>query len=188
MNCLIPSRLTIAVIMALAASSAVACTPPLFQDTAKPGLPEPLKPPAGHGFLFELRAEGVQIYECKAKKTDPAAFEWDLKAPEADLFDDRGDKAGSHGAGPSWTANDGSKVVAVKTASAPAPGGRAVPWLLLRVETHEGKGRFDKVTYIQRVDTWAGLPPTAGATKENAGKLVRVKYEATYRFYGAAPK
>jgi len=67
-----------------------------------------------------------------------------------------------------------------------APGGRAVPWLLLQAKSHEGAGVFSKVTYIQRVDTWAGLPPVKGATKDNAGKEVRVKYEATYRFFGAA--
>ncbi len=60
-------------------------------------------------------------------------------------------------------------------------------WLLLKATSHEGAGIFSKVTYIQRVDTWAGRPPATGATKENAGKELRVKYEATYRFFGAAP-
>ena len=151
------------------------------------GVPPALEPPKGNVVLFELRAEGFQVYECKPKANDPAGFEWVLKPPDAILYDERGEKAGTHGAGPSWRANDGSKVVAAPPiAKAPAPGGKAVPWLLLQAKSHEGKGMFSKVTYIQRVDTWAGLP-AAAATKDNAGKELRVKYEATYRFLGAAP-
>jgi hypothetical protein len=147
---------------------------------------DPLAPPKDQVLLFSYRAEGEQIYECQAKKDKPDKYEWTLKAPDATLYDDRGEKAGTHGAGPTWEANDGSKVVAVKMASADAPGGRAVPWLLLGAKSNEGKGVFSKVTYIQRVDTWAGLPPATAATKETAGKQVRVKYGATYRFYGPA--
>lgn len=150
-------------------------------------VPAPLEPPVGNALLLEFRAEGVQIYECKPKKGDPAAFEWVLTAPDAILYDDRGEKAGTHGVGPSWTAKDGSKVVAAKKAESPAPGGRAVAWLLLKATSHEGAGVFSKVTYIQRVDTWAGRPTATGATKENAGKELRVRYEATYRFFEAAP-
>jgi hypothetical protein len=150
-------------------------------------VPAPLEPPAGNMLLLELRAEGVQIYKCTAKKDNSAAYEWKLTAPDAVLYDDRGEKAGTHGNGPSWTAMDGSKVGAAKKDEAPAPGGRAVPWLLLKATSHEGAGIFSKVTYIQRVDTWAGRPPATGATKENAGKELRVKYEATYRFFGASP-
>jgi len=148
--------------------------------------PDPLAPPKGNVLLFELRAEGFQVYEGKPKAGDSAAFEWVLKAPDAILYDERGDKAGTHGAGPNWLANDGSKIVAAKSASAPAPGRNAVPWLLLQVKSHEGKGVFSKVTYIQRVDTWAGLPSVA-ATKDNAGKELRVRYQATYRFFGPTP-
>ena len=137
--------------------------------------------------MFSLRAEGVQIYECKPTKDNPMQYEWALKAPDAVLYDDRGNKAGMHYAGPTWEATDGSKVVAAKKESAAAPDGRAVPWLLLQAKSHEGTGVFSKVTYIQRVDTWAGMAPAEPATKDKAGKEVRVKYEATYRFYGMAP-
>jgi hypothetical protein len=149
----------------------------------QPIIPESLEPPEDYVLLFEFRAEGVQIYECKAKKNSPNEFEWVLTAPDATLFDDRGEKAGTHTAGPTWEAKDGSRIVAVKKASFIAPGGRAIPWLLLGVKSHKGTGVFSNVEFIQRVDTWAGLPPVDGATKENDGKQVRVKYEATYRFY-----
>jgi hypothetical protein len=165
--------------------------PPVLAEPAgeKPAVRQdksPLTPPAGHVFLFELRAEGVQIYECQAgNKT--GEFQWVLQAPDAVLYDDRGEKAGTHGAGPTWTANDGSKLSAVKAAAVPAPGGRAVAWLLLRVEGRSGNGVFSPVTYIQRVDTWAGQPPDS-ASADRVGTRVRVKYEATYRFFGPAGK
>lgn len=182
---------TAAALLLLTVTPALAC-PHLLRGRSVPAAPDPipvlvadpLAPPPDHVLLLTLRAEGVQVYECRQKKDRPDEYEWALKAPDATLYDDRGDKIGTHYAGPTWEASDGSKVVAVKEASADAPGGRAVPWLLLRVKAHEGKGVFDRVTYIQRVDTWAGQPPTIAATKEQAGKEVRVKYEATYRFWG----
>jgi hypothetical protein len=137
---------------------------------------------------FELRAEGFQVYECRAVAGNTTEFQWVLKAPDAILFDDRGNKAGTHfggPTGPTWQAGDGSKIVAVKIAEAPALGGRAIPWLLLQVKSRQGDGVFAKVTYIQRIDTWAGRAPTTGATKETVGKTTRVRYQATYRFFRA---
>jgi hypothetical protein len=206
MNCSIPWLSAGIVFLLMAVVPAIAC-PRLFRDRfrepapvqflppippnsdqppAQPKAADAFEPPAGEVLLFAYRAEGVQIYECQAKKDDPTMFEWALKAPEAILFDDRGEKVGVHLAGPSWEASDGSKIVAAKKASLKAPGGLAVPWLLLQVDSHTGAGAFDRVTFIQRVDTWAGLPPSAGATKENSGKQARVKYQATYRFYAPA--
>ena len=155
---------------------------------AEPAIPEALEPPKDQVLLFSLRAEGTQVYECRAKKDNATHFEWALKAPDAILFDDLGQQAGTHTAGPAWEGTDGSKVVAVKQASSTAPGGRAIAWLLLRVQSHQGTGAFSKVTYIQRVDTWAGLPPEQGMNRENAEKQVRIKYEATYRFFGPMPQ
>jgi hypothetical protein len=146
-------------------------------------VPPALRPPDGAVPLFRLRAEGVQVYECKAKGD---GAEWVLKGPDAELFDERGNKVGRHYAGPTWEDKDGSKVTAEKSAAVDAPGGTAVAWLLLKVKTHEGKGRLSGVTYIQRIDTRAGLPPDK-ATRADVGKEVRVKYEATYVFFGPAP-
>jgi hypothetical protein len=145
--------------------------------------PDPLVPPAGNVFLFSYRASGVQIYQCQPKKADAESFEWVLKGPDAALFNDKGDKVGEHTAGPAWEVK-GSKITASKMAGADAPAGKAIPWLLLKVESRAGEGVFDRVTFIQRVDTQGGLPPEA-ALKENAGQVVKVKYEAVYRFYGS---
>lgn len=159
---------------------------PMTGLDARSAIPEALEPPKDQVLSFSLRAEGVQIYECRAKD-DGTGWEWALVAPDATLFDDLGEKAGTHYAGPSWEAKGGSKVVAVKQAAVSVSGSRAVPWLLLRVRSHEGIGAFSKVTYIQRVDTWAGMPPARGGNRENAGKQVRIKYAATYRFFVPMP-
>ena len=188
-----PWKLATVALCSVAVPLALDCPRLPGGEVPRPGLearsaaPGPLEPPKDQVLLFSLRAEGVQIYEWRAKKDNASDFEWALKAPEATLYDDLGEKVGTHTAGPTWKAKDGSKVSAVKRTGAKAPGGRAVPWLLLRVKSHEGTGVFSKVTYIQRVDTWAGMPPAQGETRENAGNQVRVKYQATYRFFGPAP-
>ena len=154
-------------------------------DASKKGTPVPEKliPPKGQVVLFKLKAAGVQIYECKAKAGQPGQFEWIFKAPEADLFDEQGKKLGKHYAGPTWEANDRSKVVVKLMGKAPAPKDGDIPWLLLKATANEGSGVFSKVEYVQRVDTDGGIPP-AKADKAQEGKEVRVDYKATYIFYG----
>src|SRR5262249_28075945 len=93
-----------------------------------------------------------------------------------------GEKAGSHAKekGPVWVAKDGSKLTARKiVANDPAPHSTAVEWLHV---TCENGGGFGKVTHIQRVDTWAGQPPSERPTK--AGETKQVRYHATYVFWG----
>jgi hypothetical protein len=149
------------------------------QPIPAPTVPAELAVPEGHVVVLRARAEGVQIYECKLKADK---FQWILKTPEADLFDDNGDKIGTHSAGPTWTASDGSKVVGKLPPKAVARPG-TVAWLLIEAKpSDQKKGTFARISHIQRVDTWAGRPP-AKAEKADEGKTVRVKYEATYYFY-----
>lgn len=144
--------------------------------------------PDGQVVLFKLHAEGVQIYECKVINPDARAlrFQWILKGPDAVLTDDKGDKVGKHYAGPAWEASDGSKVIADKTPVEKTPKPSAVPWLLLKAASHEGDGKFSKVTYIRRVDTEGGAAPDASDAAYQGTEL-RVPYKATYIFYGAKP-
>src|SRR5260370_12760188 len=129
-----------------------------------PAMPGEIRPPAGAVLLFRARAEGYEVYQCKARADSPKEFAWALKGPDAVLFNDRGEKIGTHYAGPSWEAADGSKVRAAVKANSKAPYPNAIPWLLLTATTHEGKGLFAKVKYISRVDTWAGQAPPAKCT------------------------
>ncbi len=148
-----------------------------------PQVPDNLKVPEGQVLLLEGKARGVQIYVCKAKAENTNQFAWTLKAPEADLFNDQGKKIIKHYGGPTWEANDGSKVIGEVKASANSPETSAIPWLLLQAKSNEGKGTLSKVTYIQRVDTVGGKAPGQGCDQASADKQVRVNYRADYFFW-----
>jgi hypothetical protein len=154
---------------------------------SKPALakqvPADLMPPASAVLLFELRARGVQIYACEAKPENPTAFAWTFKAPQAELFNTRGEVVGSHFAGPTWQGQDGSSVVGAVIARADAPSKKAIPWLLLEAKSHAGSGAFSTITHIQRLDTKGGVAPKSGCDAPHAGDEARVPYEAMYTFY-----
>jgi len=143
----------------------------------------PLRVPDGQAVLFSAHAEGVQIYESKAKADTPKALEWVLKAPDATLFDSAGKKIGRHYAGPTWEATDGSKVVGERLAMSPASRPADIPWLLLKAASTSGSGAMSKVSYIMRIDTQGGVPQRP---PRSIGQESRVRYKATYIFFGEA--
>lgn len=153
------------------------------QPIAPPQGPDIIKVPDGQTVSLKALGTGVQIYECKAKLGDPGKFEWSFKAPEADLTNEHGDKIAKHYAGPTWEANDGSKVVGDVQQRANAPTAGAVPWLLLKAKANQGTGLFARVTYIQRVDTEGGVAPAAGCDQAHVDTQTRVDYRANYYFY-----
>ena len=146
-------------------------------------IPENLEPPADSVLLFALEARGVQIYVCEEDPNDATAFVWTFKAPEAELFNGRGEVVGSHFAGPTWQGQDGSAVIGAVLERAAAPDAGAIPWLLLEAKGHEGGGAFSTITHIQRLDTVGGVAPTEGCDEAHAGEEVRAPYEATYTFF-----
>jgi hypothetical protein len=175
-----------------ACASLVACggdratSPPAAAAEAKlagPNAPENLRPAPGEVLAVKAAAQGTQNYECKPG--DGGAFAWKLVAPEAELSDDSGKRIGHHYAGPTWEGVDGSKVVGEVEARADAPGGKAIPWLLLKAKMTSGTGAFAKITSVQRLDTVGGLPPSSGCDAEHAGAKQNVEYRATYYFYSA---
>ena len=149
-------------------------------------IPGSLAPPSNQVLVRTLWADGVQIYECR-KAADASFPDWAFVAPEASLKDAGGTLLGHHYGGPTWEANDGSKVVGVVKAKADAANLHAIPWLL--VETHSiGKpGLFAKVTSIQRVATVGGVAPETGCGTATIGKQERVPYTAQYAQYAPAP-
>jgi hypothetical protein len=149
-------------------------------------VPSDLMPPASAVLLFELGARGDQIYTCAAKPEDPAAFVWTFKAPQAELFNARGEVVGSHFAAPTWQSQDGSSVMGAVVARADAPSKNAIPWLLLEAKSHAGDGVFSTITHIQRLDTKGGVAPGKGCDATHAGEEVLVPYKATYAFYHPA--
>lgn len=150
-------------------------------DNRAPDLPSPLcdrvQVQFGNKVAFHVYALGVQIYRWNG-------VSWDFVAPSARLFADPEyhGEVGIHYAGPTWESNSGGKVVAARLEGC-APDPTAIAWLLLQQVSTEGPGIFDRVTFIQRVNTAGGLPPTApgpfiGAEEE-------VPYTAEYYFYRA---
>jgi hypothetical protein len=142
-----------------------------------------LDPAADQLPAFTLAARGVQVYECRSAAAG-AAPAWTFVEPQAELFDEQGQRAGEHGAGPAWRAVDGSRVVGAVTRRLDAPTPDAVAWLLLSARADETPGRFAGVGAIQRINTRGGRAP-AGAC-ETVGRVLRVPYTADYRFFRAA--
>ena len=159
----------------------------LFAPLASAEAPSEPKTPEGQVVLFKLHAEGVQIYECKVINPNARAlrYRWVLTGPDAVLTDEKGDKVGKHYAGPTWEANDGSKVIADKKPVETTLQPPALPWLLLKAASHKGDGKFSNVAYIRRVNTEGGAAPDAPDSTYMNDEL-RVPYKATYIFYGAA--
>ena len=153
-----------------------------YSATAE-SVPSNLTPPAGSILLFELRAQGVQIYTCEADPDDASAFVWTFTAPEAELLNQHGELAGNHIAGPTWQGLDGSAVVGTVLERADAPDAGSIPWLLLQATEHSGIGAFATITYVQRLDTSGGVAPAEGCDADHEGDEVRQPYEANYAFF-----
>jgi hypothetical protein len=148
-------------------------------------VPPAIQVPGNAVLTRELHGSGVQIYECRSSPPGAAQFAWSLQGPKADLADRSGKDVGQHYEGPTWEANDGSKVVGEQVARDPGPVPSAIPWLLLRAKSTAGKGMFAKVQFIQRLDTVGGLPPQTGCDSAHSGQRTRVAYSADYYFYSA---
>jgi FtsP/CotA-like multicopper oxidase with cupredoxin domain len=146
-------------------------------------VPQQLQPPAGEQLLLQVHAKGDQVYVCKEGVTE---FAWNLKAPDAQLFDKDGNPFGKHFAGPSWEAKDGSRVTGKAAANVPSPDADSIPWLLVNVVSHEGSGVLSRATSIQRINTKGGKAPATGCDSAHAGQETRSAYSADYLFY--APK
>jgi hypothetical protein len=93
-----------------------------------------------------LPAKGVQIYGMPRQGGRCARVTF--VAPDAQLFNQKGQSVGHHGAGPYWQAMDGSRVVASVKARADAPVAGAIPWLLLTAKSTGPSGAFSQVTSI----------------------------------------
>ncbi|HEV8075824.1 MAG TPA: DUF3455 domain-containing protein [Candidatus Acidoferrum sp.] len=146
-------------------------------------VPAQIQAPANEQLLLQVHAKGDQVYTCKEGVTE---FAWTLKAPDAQLFDKDGKSFGKHFAGPSWEASDGSRVVGKAVANAPSPDADSIPWLLVNIISHNGRGVLWSATTVQRINTKGGKAPASGCDSTHAGTEVRVPYSADYLFY--APK
>jgi len=145
-------------------------------------LPDAIKGADSETLAMIVPAKGVQIYECRARANQPAAYEWAFVGPEAELFDTRGARIGKHYGGPAWEAADGSKITGAVKARADAPAAaKDIPWLLLTAtQAGAGTGAFSAITSVQRVNTMGGVAPADGCAQATAGTVLRMPYTADY--------
>jgi len=157
---------------------------PATQKDAGKLVPAALKPADSEHVAFTWHAVGSQIYECRA--SDKGGWAWVFVAPEADLYNQKDEKVGTHGAGPNWTALDGSKTLGTVKARADGERPSDIPLLLLTAKSAGIPGKMAAVTSVQRLNTEGGNAPAKGcAAQADAGKRVKEGYTADYVFFTA---
>jgi len=169
-------------IAAAIALSACAGAPTMMMvDNAT--LPEPVRVPAGQKLMMSTTGVGEITYECREKKDTAGAHEWAFVAPVATLYSGDKKAVGKYYAGPTWEANDGSKVTGKQLAVAPAAPGN-IPLQLVKTEPAMGAGAMVGVSYIQRLNTKGGVAPAMACDAMSKGRRQQVAYQADYVFYG----
>lgn len=151
-----------------------------------PDVPADIAVPKGNKLFLTVHASGVQIYSCNATNGTPG---WVFVAPRANLYGANGKLMGTHFAGPTWEAKDGSRVVAQRDTGVTVDPS-SIPWLRLsRVSSSAGShgDRLAKTTFIQRTETTGGLQPAASECNlSTLGAVVEVPYTADYLFWTCA--
>jgi hypothetical protein len=159
-------------------AAAAPTVPPEVPSRPSLGLFSRIRAPSEVEPVFELAATGVQIFRCEP---DKEGYHWVFRLPEAELRDGRGQVVAHHGANYSFEHVDGSRLIGTIVGYDSAPGGDAVHWLLLRTQSY-GAGEFEKVTYVQRVDTSRGIPPEQ-CSADQVNQILRVPFSAKFVFY-----
>ena len=153
------------------------------QESA-PDVPDAIAVPAGQEVVFYAHAKGSQIYTCQAGAD--GKFSWTLKGPEAELTDRKDKVIGQHSAGPTWKLKDGSEVTGKAAAHVDSLDSESIPWLLVNVVSHAGKGQLANVTNIQRVHTHGGKPGSDVCDESHKDAETKSDYTADYYFFAPA--
>ena len=186
MTALSPLRIALALcaVLALSACETVSVRP--SQDgSTRGGVSAPslgffskIKVPDDREPVLKLAARGVQVFRCE--KHDGQGV-WVFRQPDAELLDVSGKAVGRHGANFSFEHVDGSRLVATIAAHDDAPKPTDLRWLLMTTRSF-GKGAFDGVTHVQRINTAGGMPP-AGCDVAHAGRVSRIDFTSDFLFY-----
>jgi len=137
-----------------------------------------IKAPSDREPVLQLFAQGVQIFRCEKRD---AGLAWMFRQPEAELLDGSGKVVARHGASFSFEHVDGSRLLSTVAAYDDAPKATDLRWLLLTTRSF-GKGAFEGVTHVQRVNTQGGMPPARCAANQ-LGQLLRVDFRSEFIFY-----
>jgi hypothetical protein len=147
-------------------------------DAPSLGFFSKIKVPDDREPVLRLAARGAQVFRCE--KRDNRGV-WSFRQPDAELIDGSGKVIGRHGANFSFEHSDGSRLVATIAAHEEAPKPTDLRWLLLTTRSF-GKGAFDGVTHVHRVNTAGGMPPAA-CEVAHAGRILRVDFSSDFVFY-----
>lgn len=147
-------------------------------------LPDAVRVPAGQVQSLYTTGTGEITYECREKKAG-GGHEWAFVAPVATLTNAKDQVVGKYYAGPTWEANDGSKVTGKQLAVSPAPAGN-IPLQLVQANPAMGEGAMKGVSFIQRLKTVGGVAPALPCGAAQVGQKQVVPYRADYAFYKPA--
>ena len=170
-------------IVAAAIALSACASAPMMMKVDNAALPEPVRVPAGQKVMMSTTGVGEITYECREKKDMAGAHEWAFVGPVATLYSGDKKAVGKYYAGPTWEANDGSKVTGKQLAMSPAAPGN-IPLQLVKAEPAMGAGAMTGVSYIQRLNTKGGVAPAMACDAMSKGRRQQVAYEADYVFYG----
>lgn len=157
---------------------------PVLANVDNAALPAAVQMPAGHAMKLWSVGKGEIKYACREKADQPGSYAWTFVAPMATLYDKDMKAIGKYYGGPTWEAADGSKVSGQQLAVAPAAAG-SIPLQLVQAAPAMGQGAMAGVSYIQRLNTQGGVPPSTACDASRAGAEAMVAYQADYVFYGA---
>jgi hypothetical protein len=175
------TRPSAALICIVVLGSAFALRVANAQKIPLPKVPDAIQAPSNEEVVLIAHATGSQIYTCQ-----PGAdgkFSWTLKAPDAELKDEKGNVIGNHYAGPSWKLKDGSEVTGKASAHVDSEDPNSIPWLLVKAIGNAGDGLLSNVTSIQRINTHGGKPPVEGCDDSHRAAETKSAYTADYYFY-----
>ncbi|MDC6169068.1 DUF3455 domain-containing protein [Paucibacter sp. XJ19-41] len=171
-------------LLPVALLGACASTPMMTSMVDNAALPEAVRAPAGSKQTMWTVGAGEITYECREKAA--GQYEWVFVTPVATLKNAAGAVVGKYYGGPTWEANDGSKVTGKQLAVAPSTPGN-IPLQLVKADpatpAANGMGAMQGVSHIQRLKTQGGVAPAAACGMTNKGERRQVAYQADYVFY-----
>ncbi len=173
-------KTSLMLLLPVALLGACASTPMMTSMVDNAALPEAVRAPAGSKQTMWTVGAGEITYECREKAA--GQYEWVFVTPVATLKNAAGAVVGKYYGGPTWEANDGSKVTGKQLAVAPSTPGN-IPLQLVKADPAMGMGAMQGVSHIQRLKTQGGVAPAAACGMTNKGERRQVAYQADYVFY-----
>ncbi len=128
--------------------------------------------------VMRLQGRGVQVFRCEAHGS---GYSWVYRLPEAELVDGSGKPLVRHGANFSFEHGDGSRLLGTIVKYDDAPDPKDLRWLLLSTRSF-GEGALSGITFVQRVNTVGGMPPSRCDASQQS-RLLRVDFSADFVFY-----